>query len=122
VLSELHSLNLMLCSKKYNKKFVLQLIVAPQLSSGLWHKYSSKTRQADQANEQSMGIPDEKFNNIGTSWDFFGEGSPRSWSSDAAQESTDNEEKLDRSSNTIFSCCVIKRVNLFECCAIVFQM
>jgi hypothetical protein len=69
VLFELHSLNLKLCSQ-YNKKFILHLIVAPQLSSGLRHNYSTKTRQAGQANEQSMsmGIPDEKFNNIGTCW------------------------------------------------------
>ncbi len=32
MLSELHSLNLKLCRKQYNKKFVLHLIVAPQLS------------------------------------------------------------------------------------------
>ncbi len=104
MLSELHSLNLKLCSKQYNAQFVLHLIVAPQLTSGLRHNYSTKTRQAGQANEQSMsmGIPDEKFYNIGTSWDLFGEGSPRSWSSDEVRESTDNEEKLDRSSNTIF--------------------
>ncbi len=34
MLSELHSLNLKLCIKQYNKKFVLYLIVVPQLSSG----------------------------------------------------------------------------------------
>jgi len=54
VLSELHSLNLKLCSKQYNKKFVLHLIVAPQLSSGWQHNYSTKTRLAGRANEQSM--------------------------------------------------------------------
>jgi len=52
--SELHSLNLKLCSKQYNKIFVLHLIVAPQLSSGWQHNYSTKTRQAGHANEQSM--------------------------------------------------------------------
>jgi len=54
MLSELHSLNLKLYSKQYNKKFVLHLIVVPQLSSGWWHNYSTKTRQAGRANEQSM--------------------------------------------------------------------
>ncbi len=54
MLSELHSLNLKLCSKQYNKKIVLLLIVAPQLSSGRQHNYSTKTSQAGQANEQSM--------------------------------------------------------------------
>jgi hypothetical protein len=54
MLSELHSLNLKLYSKEYNKKFVLHLIVAPQLSRGWQHNYSTKTRQAGQANEQSM--------------------------------------------------------------------
>jgi hypothetical protein len=47
MLSDLHSLNLKLCSKQYNKKFVLHLIVTPQL-------YLTKTRQAGWANEQSM--------------------------------------------------------------------
>jgi hypothetical protein len=54
MLSELHSLNLKLCSKQYNKKFILHLILAPQLSSGWRHNYSTKTRQAGWANEQSM--------------------------------------------------------------------
>jgi hypothetical protein len=54
MLSELHSLNLKLCSKQYNKKFVLHLIVAPQLGGGRRHNYSTKTRQAGRANEQSM--------------------------------------------------------------------
>jgi hypothetical protein len=45
-------LNIKLCSKQYNKKFVLHLIVAPQL--GWRHNYSTKTRQAGRANEQSM--------------------------------------------------------------------
>jgi len=54
MLSELHILNLKLCSKQYNKKIVLHLIVGPQLSSGWQHKYSTKTRQVGQANEQSM--------------------------------------------------------------------
>jgi hypothetical protein len=34
MLSELHSLNLKLCSKQYNTKVALHLIVVPQLSSG----------------------------------------------------------------------------------------
>ncbi len=54
MLSELHSLNLKLCSKQYNKKIVLHLIVAPQLDGGWRHNYSTKTRQAGRANEQSM--------------------------------------------------------------------
>ncbi len=54
MLSELHSLNLKLCSKQYDKKFVLHLTVAPQLSSGRQHNYSTKTRLAARANEQSM--------------------------------------------------------------------
>jgi hypothetical protein len=47
-------LNLKLCSKQYNKNFVSRLIVAPQLSSIWQHNYSTKTRQAGRANEQSM--------------------------------------------------------------------
>jgi hypothetical protein len=54
MLSELHNLSLKLCSKQYNKKIVLHLIVVPQLSSGWRHYYSTKTRQAGWANEQSM--------------------------------------------------------------------
>jgi len=54
MLSKLHSLNLKLWSKQYNKKFVLHLIVAPHLSSVRWHNCSTKTRQAGRANEQSM--------------------------------------------------------------------
>jgi len=54
MLSELNSLNLKLCSKQYKKKFVLHLIVAPQLGGGQRHNYSTKTRQAGRANEQSM--------------------------------------------------------------------
>jgi hypothetical protein len=49
-LSVLHNMNLQLCTKQYNKIDHLHLIVAPQLSSG----YSTKTRQAGCANEQSM--------------------------------------------------------------------
>jgi hypothetical protein len=44
-------LNLKLCSKQYNKNFVLPLIVAPQLRSCWQHNYSTKTRQAGCANE-----------------------------------------------------------------------
>jgi len=54
MLSELRSLYLKFWSKQYNKKFVLHLIVAPQLSSGWRHNYSTKTRQEGRANEQSM--------------------------------------------------------------------
>jgi hypothetical protein len=46
MLSELHSLNLKLHSKQYNRNFVLHLIVVPQLSSGWQHNYTAKTRQA----------------------------------------------------------------------------
>jgi hypothetical protein len=38
-----------LCSKQYNKNFVLHLIVAPQLGGGQQHNYSTKTRQAGRA-------------------------------------------------------------------------
>ncbi len=54
MLSELHSLNLKLYSKPYNKIFVLHLTVVPQLCSGSWHNYSTKTRQAGHTDEQSM--------------------------------------------------------------------
>ncbi len=54
MLSELHSLNLKFCNKQYNIKFILHLIVVPQLSSGWEHNYTMKTRQAGWANEQSM--------------------------------------------------------------------
>jgi len=47
-------LNLNLCSKLYDKNFVLHLIVAPQLSSGWQHNYSTKTRQTGHAIKQSM--------------------------------------------------------------------
>jgi hypothetical protein len=57
MLSELHSLNVKLCSKQYNTKFVLHLIVVTQLNSGWQHNYSTKTRQAGWANEQSMYYP-----------------------------------------------------------------
>ncbi len=48
ILSELHNLNLELCSKQYCKINLLQLIVVPQLSGG-WHNYSTKTRKAGHA-------------------------------------------------------------------------
>ncbi len=54
MLSDFHSLNLKLCSKQYNKKFVLHLIVVPQLNSGWQHNHLTKTRQAGKSNEQSM--------------------------------------------------------------------
>jgi hypothetical protein len=54
MLSGLHHRNFNLCSKQYNKKFVLHLIVAPQQSSGWRHNFSTKTRQAGHASEQSM--------------------------------------------------------------------
>jgi hypothetical protein len=54
MLSKLHSTNLKLGSKEYNIILLLHLIVAPQLSRGWRHNYSTKTRQAGPANEQSM--------------------------------------------------------------------
>jgi hypothetical protein len=54
MLSELHNLNLKLCSKQSNKILFLHLIVAAQLSSGWWHDYLTKTRQAGWGNEQSV--------------------------------------------------------------------
>ncbi len=45
MLSELHSLELKLYRKQYNKNFGLHLIVVPQLSSGWQHNYSTKKRQ-----------------------------------------------------------------------------
>ncbi len=54
MLSELHSLNLKLCSKQYDKKLVLHLIVASHLGGGRRHNYLTKTRQAGCANEQFM--------------------------------------------------------------------
>jgi hypothetical protein len=54
MLSDLHSFKLKFCSKEHNKNFLKYLIVAPQLSSGWQHNYSTKTRLAGRANEQSM--------------------------------------------------------------------
>jgi hypothetical protein len=54
MLAELHSLNLKLCTKLYNKKIVLDLIVVPWPRSGRRHNYSTKTKQAHWANEKSM--------------------------------------------------------------------
>ncbi len=54
MLSELLGLNFKLCSKEYNKNFALHLIVAPQLSSGFRHHYSTKTRPTGHTDEQSM--------------------------------------------------------------------
>jgi hypothetical protein len=54
MLSKLHSTNLKLGSKQYNIILHLHLIVSPQLSSGWRHNYSTKTRQAGSAVEQSM--------------------------------------------------------------------
>jgi hypothetical protein len=52
MLSELHSLNLKLCSKQYTKIDLLHMIVEPQLNSGWQHNHSDKKRQAGHANEQ----------------------------------------------------------------------
>ncbi len=54
MLPELHSFNLKLYRKQYNKFFVLHLIVAPQQSSVWQLNYSTKTRQAGHADGQSM--------------------------------------------------------------------
>jgi hypothetical protein len=43
MLSEHHNLNLKLCSKHYNEIDILHLILAPQLSGGWQHNYSTKT-------------------------------------------------------------------------------
>jgi hypothetical protein len=40
--------------KHCNKYFLLHLMVAPQLSSGWRHNYSTKTRPAGHAKEQPM--------------------------------------------------------------------
>jgi hypothetical protein len=42
------------CSKQNNKIDLLYLIVAPLLIGGWQHNYSTKTRQAGRANEQSI--------------------------------------------------------------------
>jgi len=47
-------MNVKLCSKQKNKIDILLQIVAPQLSGGSQHHYSTKTRQAGFTNEQSM--------------------------------------------------------------------
>jgi hypothetical protein len=54
MLSELHNLSSKLCSKQQNKIFVLHLKLVPQLGGSWQHNYSTKTRQAGQANEHSM--------------------------------------------------------------------
>jgi hypothetical protein len=54
MLTELHSLNLKLCSKPCNKIDVLHLIVVPELSGGWQHNYSTKAKQVGHANRQSM--------------------------------------------------------------------
>jgi hypothetical protein len=47
-------INLKLCGKQYNKIDILHPIVVPQLSGGCQHNYSTKTRQAGRADEQSL--------------------------------------------------------------------
>jgi hypothetical protein len=54
MLSEPLSFNLKLTTKQYSRVVLLHLIVVPQLSSGWWHNYSTKTRLASSANEQSL--------------------------------------------------------------------
>ena len=54
MLPELHNLSSKLCSKRYNKHFVLHLIVVPQLGGSRQHNYSTRTRQAGRANEKSV--------------------------------------------------------------------
>ncbi len=48
ILSELHGVNLKLCSKKYKKIVLFHLIVAPKQRGGWWYNYSTKTRQMGQ--------------------------------------------------------------------------
>ncbi len=58
--SELHILNLKLCSKQQFKFEFLHWIVAPQINGGWQHNYSTKTWQAGWVNDQSIfiqGIP-----------------------------------------------------------------
>ncbi len=50
-------MNLKLCSKQYNKIDLLHLIVAPKLSDGWQHNYSTKTRLVSHANEHSIHSP-----------------------------------------------------------------
>ncbi len=50
----LHNFKITLCSKPNSKINLLHLIVAPQLSGGRQHNYSTKTRQAGPVNKQSM--------------------------------------------------------------------
>ncbi len=52
--SELNKLYLKLCCKNYYKINLLHQIVVPQVSGGWQHNYSTKTRQAGYANEQSI--------------------------------------------------------------------
>jgi hypothetical protein len=54
MLSDVHSLNLKLYCKKYNKIDLLNLIVVPQVSGGLQNNYSGKTRPPGHANEESF--------------------------------------------------------------------
>jgi hypothetical protein len=51
---ELHNFNLKLYNKQYHKNISFHLIMAPQLSGGWQHNYSTKTRQVGRANEQSI--------------------------------------------------------------------
>jgi hypothetical protein len=48
-------LNLKLCFKEYNKIFALHLILAPQLSSGRQHNYSTKTRLVGITKQPNQG-------------------------------------------------------------------
>jgi len=71
MLSELHSLNLKLCSKQYNKIVLLHLIGVPQLSGGGGgqHNYLTKTRLAVWANEQSIYSMMSMFtSSVGEHW------------------------------------------------------
>jgi hypothetical protein len=54
ILFKLHKLNLKLRNKQYNEIDILHLIVVPKLRGGRQHNYSTKTRQAGHANEQSI--------------------------------------------------------------------
>jgi hypothetical protein len=54
ILTELHTLDLILCHKLDYKIDLLRWIVVPQLSGGRLHSHSTKTRQAGRDNEQSI--------------------------------------------------------------------
>jgi hypothetical protein len=52
--SDLCNFNLKLGNKQYEKIGLMHMIVAPQISGGWQHNYSTKARQAGHAKEQSV--------------------------------------------------------------------